>query len=97
MSYRIWKLLRKKGKYSFYFIIHKDPNHPKLQETRVNRIIQAADNLDLVPHIFEDMDIVTIWVETNESFKKKTFKLYVADLLGVFEFFKGYEFNPTGN
>ena len=79
MSYRIWKLLRKKGKYSFYFIIHKDPNHPKLQETRVNRIKDAADNLDLVPRIFEDedMDIVTIWVETTESFKKITFKLYI--------------------
>ena len=81
--------------YSFYFIIYKDPNHPELQETRVNRIKHAADNLNLVCDIERFENFVTIWVETNESFKKTTFKLFVSGLLGVFEFFEGYEFNPT--
>jgi len=89
--------LRKKWKYSFHFIIYKDPNRPELQETRVNRIKHRTDRLDLVCEIKEFKDFVSIWVKTNDRFKKNTFKLYIGDLLGVFEFFEGYEFNPTGN
>ena len=97
MSYRIWKLLRKKWKYSFHFKIYKDPNRPELQETRVNRIKHRADKLDLVCEIKEYEDFVSIWVKTNESFKKITFKFFVYDLLRVSEFVKGYEVKPTGN
>ena len=64
--------------YWFYYIIGKDPNHPKLQETqetRVNRIKGLAKKHKLYYHIERFEDEVHIYVKTNEPIKVVTLKL----------------------
>ncbi len=61
--------------YWFYYIIPKDPNHPELQETRVNKIKRMAKRNKLICRVQKVEDIVTIWVQTYEKFKAIIIKL----------------------
>lgn len=61
--------------YWFYYIIPKDPNHPELQETRVNRIKRKAKENKLYCEVEKIDDDVHIYVKTNDSHKAVIFKL----------------------
>jgi len=59
----------RKKLYWFFYKIPKDPNHPELQETRVNKIKRMAKRNKLICRVQKVEDIVTIWVQTYEKFK----------------------------